>query len=104
MAAASLGTDAAGVRRWWLVAIRPGFAGLNSPCTNVRLTDLGDGAPRCRHHHHLRHELCWHLERDPTLGIVNCYRPDGSLAGATHPRATPPPIPILGRRELLDRV
>jgi hypothetical protein len=55
-------------------------------------TDVGNGIPLCRHHHHLPHELGWHVERDPTTGIVSWYRPDGTPAGATHPREKPPPI------------
>jgi hypothetical protein len=57
-------------------------------------TDLGNGIPLCRHHHHLPHELGWHVERDPDTGTVTWYRPDTSYAGETHPRAKPPPIRV----------
>jgi hypothetical protein len=57
-------------------------------------TDLGNGIPLCRHHHHLPHELGWHVERHPMNGIVSWYRPDSTAAGETHPRTKPPPIPL----------
>jgi uncharacterized protein DUF222 len=60
-------------------------------------TDLGNGVPLCRHHHHLPHELGWHLERNPNTGIVHWYRPDTTPAGTTHPRTKPPPIPVRRR-------
>jgi uncharacterized protein DUF222 len=55
-------------------------------------TDLGNGIPLCRHHHHHPHELGWHVERNPDTGIVTWYRPDSTHAGTTQPRAKPPPI------------
>jgi hypothetical protein len=57
-------------------------------------TDLGNGVPLCRHHHHLPHELGWHIERDRNTGVVTWYRPDTSPAGETHPREKPPPIRV----------
>jgi hypothetical protein len=48
-------------------------------------TDLGNGIPLCRHHHHFPHELGWHLERDRATGIVTWHRPDSTHAGETHP-------------------
>jgi hypothetical protein len=60
-------------------------------------TDVGNGIPLCRHHHHLPHELGWHVERDPTTGVVTWYRPDSTHAGETPPRAKPPPVGIAAR-------
>jgi uncharacterized protein DUF222 len=57
-------------------------------------TDVRNGIPLCRHHHHHPHELGWHIEHDATSGTVTWYRPDGTTAGATHPRANPPPMRV----------
>ena len=57
-------------------------------------TDLGNGIPLCRHHHHLPHELGWHVERDPNTGTVTWYRPDTTYAGETQPRPKPRPVRI----------
>jgi hypothetical protein len=57
-------------------------------------TDVGNGVPVCDHDHHLLHELGWTIERDAETGIVSWFRPDGTYAGASEPRAKPPPIAL----------
>jgi hypothetical protein len=61
-------------------------------------TDVGNGIPLCRHHHHLPHELGWHVERDPHTGTITWYRPDSTHAGTTEPREPPPPVRVTRAR------
>jgi hypothetical protein len=83
----------------------PGCAVPSSKCENHHAdwwehggpTDLGNGAPVCKHDHHLFHEYRWTMTRHPDTGIVEIFKPDGALAGTTYPRRRPDPIPIKPR-------